>query len=42
MLRPGRLDKLLYVPLPAAAERAEILKTVTSKMPVGGSARLFV
>jgi len=26
MLRPGRLDKLLYVPLPTPEERAQILK----------------
>ena len=38
MLRPGRLDKLLYVPLPEKTERAEILKTITAQMPlaVGG------
>ena len=28
MLRPGRLDKLLYVPLPVASERLSILSTV--------------
>ena len=27
MLRPGRLDKLLYVPLPTAEDRISILKT---------------
>jgi ribosome biogenesis ATPase len=31
MLRPGRLDKLLYVPLPEPSERLQILLTVTSK-----------
>ncbi|KAG9402488.1 hypothetical protein AC1031_007101 [Aphanomyces cochlioides] len=31
MLRPGRLDKLLYVPLPSANERFQILKTLTAK-----------
>ncbi|OCH94848.1 AAA-domain-containing protein [Obba rivulosa] len=35
MCRPGRLDKLLYVDLPAADERAEILRTVTRKVPLG-------
>ncbi|RLN13978.1 hypothetical protein BBO99_00008128 [Phytophthora kernoviae] len=30
MLRPGRLDKLLYVPLPQASERLQILKTITA------------
>lgn len=31
MLRPGRLDKLLYVSLPVGSERLAILKTVTKK-----------
>ncbi|OQS01558.1 ribosome biogenesis ATPase RIX7 [Achlya hypogyna] len=31
MLRPGRLDKLLYVPLPHAAERYQILLTHSLK-----------
>ncbi|WVW80789.1 hypothetical protein I302_102776 [Kwoniella bestiolae CBS 10118] len=31
MVRPGRLDKLLYVDLPTADERFEILKTHTSR-----------
>lgn len=34
MLRPGRLDKLLYVPLPSEQDRLSILKTVTRKLPV--------
>jgi len=29
VLRPGRLDKTLYVGLPTAEERAVILKTIT-------------
>lgn len=33
--RPGRLDKLLYVDLPTADERAEILRTVTRNVPLG-------
>ncbi|ANB12425.1 putative AAA family ATPase RIX7 [Sugiyamaella lignohabitans] len=33
MLRPGRLDKQLYVELPTADERVEILKTVTRTTP---------
>lgn len=33
MLRPGRLDKLLFVPLPDAAERCSILHTITGKQP---------
>lgn len=36
MVRPGRLDKLLYVDLPAADERAEIIRTMTRKVPLGG------
>lgn len=35
MLRPGRLDKLLYVPLPTKEDRFQILQTVTAKLPVG-------
>ncbi|KAJ1650757.1 Ribosome biogenesis ATPase rix7 [Dispira simplex] len=34
MLRPGRLDKLLYVELPTAAERLDILTTITRKTPL--------
>ncbi|KAJ2719534.1 Ribosome biogenesis ATPase rix7, partial [Coemansia sp. Benny D115] len=34
MLRPGRLDKLLYVELPAAEERAEILRTLAKRTPL--------
>jgi ribosome biogenesis ATPase len=36
MVRPGRLDKLLYVDLPAGNERAEIVRTMTRKVPLGG------
>ena len=34
MLRPGRLDKTLYVDLPSAHERAEILRTLTRRTPL--------
>ena len=34
MLRPGRLDKLLYVPLPTPLEREQILKTQTRSTPL--------
>ncbi|KAJ1558707.1 hypothetical protein HK096_006838 [Nowakowskiella sp. JEL0078] len=34
MLRPGRLDKTLYVDLPNAAERFEILQTVSRRTPL--------
>ena len=38
MCRPGRLDKLLYVDLPSAAERVEIVRKMTRKVPLGGPA----
>jgi ribosome biogenesis ATPase len=34
MLRPGRLDKLLYVPLPSPEERIHILQTCARKTPL--------
>lgn len=34
MLRPGRLDKLLYVPLPTSDDRYSILETLTRKLPI--------
>ena len=34
MLRPGRLDKLLFVPLPHAAGRAAILRALTRATPL--------
>ena len=34
MLRPGRLDKLLYVPLPPPDGRAAILNTLTRRTPL--------
>lgn len=34
MLRPGRLDKLLYVPLPTPEERTQILLTQTRSIPL--------
>ena len=37
MLRPGRLDKLLYVPLPTPAAREDILRTASRKMPLDAS-----
>ena len=39
MLRPGRLDKLLYVPLPTKDDRLSILKTVTVKLPLDQECR---
>lgn len=40
MIRPGRLDKQLFVELPSADERAEILKTVTRNSPLNPSVDL--
>jgi ribosome biogenesis ATPase len=40
MLRPGRLDKLLYVPLPCADDRRSILKTLARKSPLSNDVNL--
>ena len=40
MLRPGRLDKLLYVPLPSPEERVDILKTCLRHTPVDSSVEI--
>jgi ribosome biogenesis ATPase len=40
MLRPGRLDKLVLVPLPTAEARGEILLAATRKMPLDESVSL--
>ncbi|KAJ7039494.1 P-loop containing nucleoside triphosphate hydrolase protein [Mycena alexandri] len=37
MVRPGRLDKLLYVDLPATRERGEIVRTLIRGVPLGGA-----
>lgn len=34
MMRPGRLDKLLYVPLPSPADRASILKALAANVQI--------
>ena len=36
ILRPGRFDQLLYVPLPSTAERVDIMKACMRDTPVGG------
>jgi ribosome biogenesis ATPase len=36
LLRPGRLDKILYVPLPPPAGRASILRALTRRTPLAG------
>jgi ribosome biogenesis ATPase len=40
MLRPGRLDKLLYVPLPTPDDRAAILKAIAKKVNLGDDVNL--
>ena len=35
ILRPGRFDKLLYVELPTAEERVEILRSILRPVPLG-------
>jgi len=40
VLRPGRLDKLLYVQLPTAEERLDILKTLAAKVPLDSTVDL--
>jgi len=41
MLRPGRLDKLLYVELPTSSGRYEILKTLTKRTPLDNDVSLI-
>ncbi|KAK1401943.1 cell division control protein 48-like [Heracleum sosnowskyi] len=40
LLRPGRLGKLLYVPLPSPDERGLILKTLAKKKPIDATVDL--
>lgn len=40
MMRPGRLDKLLYVPLPTAEERASILRKLGVNVTTGNDVDL--
>ncbi|ORZ27446.1 P-loop containing nucleoside triphosphate hydrolase protein [Lobosporangium transversale] len=40
MLRPGRLDKLLYVQLPTMEERLDILQTLARKTPLASDVQL--
>lgn len=42
MLRPGRLDKLLYVPLPNSDDRLQILKTCCKKVPLADDVDLVI
>jgi hypothetical protein len=40
MMRPGRLDKPLYIPLPTSLDRVQILRTVCATVPVDASVNL--
>jgi ribosome biogenesis ATPase len=40
ILRPGRFDKLLHVRLPTAAERLDILRTLTKRLLLSGDVEL--
>lgn len=40
MMRPGRLDKLLLVPLPTQPDRESILKTLIRKCPMGDTVQI--
>ncbi|KAK3821319.1 MAG: P-loop containing nucleoside triphosphate hydrolase protein [Benniella sp.] len=42
MLRPGRLDKLLYVQLPTMEERLDILQTLARKTPLASDVKLEI
>ena len=35
IMRPGRLDKLIYIPLPGEKDRLSILQTIVRKVPIG-------
>merc|ERR1719487_2080661 len=41
VLRPGRLDQLIYIPLPDEGSRVNILKSVTRKSPVADDVDLL-
>ena len=40
LLRPGRLDRVVYVPLPDLDTRRKVLEVHTRKIPVGDSVNL--
>jgi len=37
LLRPGRLDQLIYIPLPDKGSRMQIFKALTRKSPIAGN-----
>jgi len=40
LLRPGRLDSLVYIPLPDLEARVSVLKAVTRKTPMSKNVKL--
>ena len=40
LLRPGRLDQLVYIPLPDLKSRVSILKSILRKTPIDSSVSL--
>ena len=40
MLRPGRLEKMMYVPLPSSEDTLAIMKTITRKLPLDSDVNL--
>jgi ribosome biogenesis ATPase len=40
MLRPGRLEKMMYVPLPSSDDTLAIMKTITRKLPLDSDVNL--
>lgn len=37
LIRPGRLDQLIYIPLPDKASRVNVIKAVLRKTPIAGN-----
>lgn len=42
LLRPGRIDKMIYLPLPSAEDRADILRAASRKTPLDAGVDLRV
>lgn len=42
LMRPGRFDRLIYVPAPTEEERADILRSITKNMPLAEDVQLQV
>jgi transitional endoplasmic reticulum ATPase len=40
LIRPGRLDQLIYIPLPDKASRVNVIKAVLRKSPVAGNVNM--